>query len=466
MLNRPEHSRVAVRRLGVVGRVTAKYNLRQRRRVDTMLLLTDLVALTVALSFFDPLWTALLVALTVVLLVELSGGYRAQITLSALNDLPRLAVTCLAAVSLISLVAAMDIRLSRVLVVSLGVLAVLFAIRVIYYFLKRRRRTRSPGQRSRTAIVGGGKVAAKLTQSIAEHPELGLEPIVVIDRDPLFDTERFQIPVVPDARLRDVVLEHAIETVIIAFRNAPDSELVSPLREFERLDCEIFIVPRLFEFMHLSADMDRIHTIPLLRVRRDIYRTWYWHCKRLFDFVVALSAMTLLSPVLATTALAVFLSDRDAPIIFRQIRVGRSGTEFTLFKFRSMRPVTEDESDTSWNPDRAVRVNRVGNFIRRTSIDELPQLWNVVRGEMSLVGPRPERPHFVNQFAESIPSYRDRHRVNVGLTGWAAIHGLRGDTSIDDRAIYDNFYIENWSVWLDIKIIILTIRAVFRGSGS
>jgi lipopolysaccharide/colanic/teichoic acid biosynthesis glycosyltransferase len=195
-------------------------------------------------------------------------------------------------------------------------------------------------------------------------------------------------------------------------------------------------------------------------------RTWYWPFKRVFDVAVSATALLLLSPLLAVTALAVWIPDRHAPIIFRQHRIGRNGAQFTLYKFRSMRPAPPDDSDTSWNAQVTSRVSTVGKLIRKSSIDELPQLWNVVKGDMSLVGPRPERPHFVEQFQDSVPSYRARHRMKAGLTGWAAIHGLRGDTSIDDRAMYDNFYIENWSVWLDIRIIILTVGAVIRGTGS
>ncbi len=131
-----------------------------------------------------------------------------------------------------------------------------------------------------------------------------------------------------------------------------------------------------------------------------------------------------------------------------------------------MRPVASTTSDSEWQPSQRDRIGPVGRFIRKTSLDELPQLWNVFRGDMSIVGPRPERPHFVEQFESSVPSYRDRHRVPAGLTGWAAINGLRGDTSITDRAIYDNFYIENWSVWLDIKIIVRTVGTVLRGTGG
>ena len=438
-----------------------------RSRTDVLLLVLDFVAVAAGLiAFSESVAAALAGAALIAVMIEISGNYRSQITLSALNVMPRLAAISIIAAFVVTVAFEFDAQIQRALLLSVYVFTILFVVRLVYYAIRRRRRRRSPHSRSRTAIVGGGVVAAELVESIAEFPELGLEPIVVVDTDPMFGTDHLQVPVISGRPLRHIVETEQIDTVIVAFRNVPDSTLVSPLRECDGLDCEIFIVPRLFEFVHLNSDMDRIHTVPLIKVRRHIYRTWYWHCKRLFDFASAAGALLVLSPLLAVTALAVKLSDVSSPIIFSQVRVGRNGEEFTLYKFRSMRPIASSESDKDWNPNKTSRVNLVGKLIRKTSIDELPQLWNVVRGDMSLVGPRPERPHFVDQFKDSVPSYRDRHRVNVGLTGWAAIHGLRGDTSIDDRALYDNFYIENWSVWLDIKIIILTLRAVVGGTGS
>ena len=153
-------------------------------------------------------------------------------------------------------------------------------------------------------------------------------------------------------------------------------------------------------------------------------------------------------------------------MIFRQVRVGRDGREFEVFKFRSMRPADPGESDVQWSIAKDSRVGTVGRFIRKTSLDELPQLFNILRGDMTFVGPRPERPHFVAQFRADLPHYQHRHRVPVGLTGLAQVSGLRGDTSIDDRARFDNFYIENWSLWLDVKVILRTVRHVLSPSGS
>ena len=152
-------------------------------------------------------------------------------------------------------------------------------------------------------------------------------------------------------------------------------------------------------------------------------------------------------------------------IFFRQLRIGRYGKPFQLVKFRSMRPSTETESQTRWSVADDPRVGPVGRFMRRTSLDELPQLWNILRGDMTIVGPRPERPFFVDRFSADYPDYAMRHRVPVGLTGLAQVSGLRGDTPTSDRARFDNYYIENWSLWLDVKVILRTVAEVVRGGG-
>lgn len=173
----------------------------------------------------------------------------------------------------------------------------------------------------------------------------------------------------------------------------------------------------------------------------------------------------MLCPVMAAVAVAVRLEGGPG-VFFRQIRVGADGQCFELLKFRSLRPVDEDESATRWNVRDDERLGPVGKFIRTTSLDELPQLINILRGQMSLVGPRPERPHFVEQFQQTYPHYVARHRVPSGLTGLAQVHGLRGDTSIGERARFDNYYIENWSLWLDVKILLRTVGSVVRGQGG
>jgi len=172
----------------------------------------------------------------------------------------------------------------------------------------------------------------------------------------------------------------------------------------------------------------------------------------------------VLLPVLALCAIAVYC-EGGTPVLFRQRRVGTDGQTFDCLKFRSMRPDNAGESATRWSIADDPRVGPVGKILRRSSLDELPQLWNVLRGDMTLVGPRPERPHFVGRFSSEIPHYEYRHRMRGGLTGLAQVSGLRGDTPITDRARHDNYYIDNWSLWMDAKIILRTFREVLLTKG-
>jgi lipopolysaccharide/colanic/teichoic acid biosynthesis glycosyltransferase len=198
----------------------------------------------------------------------------------------------------------------------------------------------------------------------------------------------------------------------------------------------------------------------------DPERPWRGRrAKRLLDIAVAAPALVAVSPVLLGCALAVRLCDGPG-VLFRQERVGQDGRLFTLLKFRSLRPADERESATRWNIAGDHRMSAVGSILRRTSLDELPQLWNVLRGDMSLVGPRPERPHFVANFSKTLPGYAARHRMPVGITGLAQVHGLRGDTSIEDRSRFDNHYIDHWSLWQDVCILLRTASTMVRQAGS
>jgi exopolysaccharide biosynthesis polyprenyl glycosylphosphotransferase len=184
--------------------------------------------------------------------------------------------------------------------------------------------------------------------------------------------------------------------------------------------------------------------------------------KRAFDSLVSTLLLVVLSPLLLVVAAGIVVSS-GTPVLYRQRRVGLNGEIFDIVKFRTMRVADEEEGESSWTERDDPRRTSLGKFLRRTSIDELPQLWNVVTGDMSLVGPRPERPVFVGEFEEELTWYRFRHRIRPGITGWAQSHGLRGNTSLDSRVQFDNWYIENWSVWLDLKILALTGREVVRG---
>lgn len=338
-----------------------------------------------------------------------------------------------------------------------------------------RRRARRRGRSGkRTIIVGAGEIGTQLAERLLDAPELGLIPIGFVDGNPPADGRLDQLPPVlgaPD-RLDQLVVGTGAEHVIFAFTREPDSVVLPLLRRCQRLGIEVSVVPRLFENVNERQWVEHVGGLPLVELRQTDPHGWQFHAKHTLDRLAALTLVVLLAPVMLATALGVRLSS-PGPVLFRQRRIGRDGTEFDILKFRSMR-VAPKETDRVFRakvaragtaPGGVEGIDRrtaFGAFIRRTSLDELPQLLNVLAGHMSLVGPRPERPEFVEMFGESLNRYDDRHLVKSGITGWAQVHGLRGQTSLAERVEWDNWYIQNWSLWLDLKILLLTPLAVLR----
>jgi exopolysaccharide biosynthesis polyprenyl glycosylphosphotransferase len=312
-----------------------------------------------------------------------------------------------------------------------------------------------------------------VARRLEDHPEYGLRPAGFLDADPPetigIDERRVPVLGAPDELAEVVAATHA-EHVIFAFAKAPDRGLVPLLRRCEQLGVEASLVPRLFESINDRMALDRLGGLPLLGLRAIDPKGWQFKLKYALDRPLAALALLLTGPVLLVTIAAVKLSS-PGPVLFRQRRVGRDGQDFTLYKFRSMQ-VAAQLPHSFWPSDGTApggleghdRRTAIGRFLRRTAIDELPQLLNVLKGEMSLIGPRPERPEYVEVFEGDHDRYADRHRVKSGITGWAQVHGLRGQTSLADRIEWDNFYIENWSLRLDLKIMLMTMGAVLRSA--
>ena len=399
----------------------------------------------------------------------LAGGglYRKSLSLTVLDELPSVVGRVLAAEMVAAAIASQASRvdLERLgpayALLALGFVLDRIAANTVRRFLHRR------GIHShRTLIVGCGHVAHQIVSALLNYPEYGLRPVGYLDDQPLWKDGQMVPPHLGGLDdLPRVVTAHGVDNVVIAFSLSKEPRLVQAVRDCERLQCEILLVPRLFELYATSSHRDMVRALPLVRMRRTTVYGWQRYVKRLTDILAAAVGLLLVSPVMVSTALAIRMFD-GPHVLFRQERVGRDGRSFELLKFRSLKPASEQESETTWNVSHDKRMSRIGKIIRRTSIDELPQLINVLRGEMSLVGPRPERPHFVQQFADHYPRYPQRHRVTCGVTGWAQIHGLRGDTSIEERILFDDYYIENWSLWFDLKILLRTPLEVFRLSGS
>jgi len=400
--------------------------------------------------------------------LAMCGAYRSRLSLSVLEDGVRLIVRTFLSAALVSsvvLLAGGDSDGAALQRTAAVVAMLVCALRAVGYATVRRARARGLVTH-RTLVLGAGLVGVQIVQLLQEHPEYGLRPVGFLDSTPLLAPDKLPAPVLGGAdRLAEIICEEGIEDIIVAFGGLPGHALVEVLRTCDRLECEIFFVPRLYELHAVAVGTDAIWGMPLIRHRRAAFRSASWRVKRVFDVLVSGLALVVLSPLLVLTAIGVRL-EGGAGIIFRQTRVGLDGRPFQVLKFRSLRPADETESATRWNVAHDDRLGPFGAFMRQTSLDELPQLWNICRGDMSLVGPRPERPHFVASFASTLPRYVARHRVPAGLTGWAQVHGLRGDTSIAERARFDNYYIENWSLGLDLRIIFMTIISVLRRAGA
>jgi len=331
-------------------------------------------------------------------------------------------------------------------------------------------------------ILGAGVVGAQLARRLEAHPEYGLAPVGFLDSEPrsVAEVGGRSLPVLgSNEDLDETVRRTGAKKVIVAFSSVTDARVARLIQRCQELGVEVAVVPRLFDTINHRVGYDTVGGLPLMSFTMVDPRGVQFAVKHALDRVLSLVLLIALFPVMLLTAIAVRLNSKG-PVVFRQRRVGRDGKPFDLYKFRSMRmkPGQTDPGDDEAGPIEYLvtqntapggvegedRRTVVGRVLRRTSIDELPQLVNVLRGEMSLIGPRPERPEFVELFGEGIVRYRDRHRVKSGITGWAQVHGLRGQTSLDERVEWDNYYIAHWSLGLDLKIFMLTFVAIFRAA--
>jgi len=261
-----------------------------------------------------------------------------------------------------------------------------------------------------------------------------------------------------------IVREAAIDRVIVALPLAGQEALIEILRQCRALHVDIEFVPDLVSMISRRARVGEIDGVPVISLQEIPLSGWNAVAKRLFDLAITVPALLLLSPLLLLVAVLIRVDSRG-PVFYRQERVGRDGRIFWMMKFRSMHVDAEHRTGPVWTHSDDPRRTRLGSILRTWSVDELPQLFNVLRGEMSLVGPRPERPYFVERFEELVPGYFDRHRVKSGLTGWAQVNGLRGSVPIEERTRYDLQYIANWSLALDVRILFMTLRSIFAQRG-
>jgi len=327
-----------------------------------------------------------------------------------------------------------------------------------------------------TLVVGAGEVGRTVARRLASRPQLGLTPVGFLDKQPRHDLEELSDPPVLGASwdLEDVVQRHAVEHVVVAFSNAPHAVLLDIVRRCRALGLDVSVVPRLYEEVSRRVSVEHVGGISLLRIERADPRGWQFESKYLLDRVIGALLLLVCAPLLAVLVLLVRLTS-PGPVFFRQLRIGLDGREFEVLKLRTMRVDEQGrEHDAAWASrmlgdveaetlEAEDRRTPLGSVLRRFCLDELPQLVNIAKGDMSFIGPRPERTGYVRAFEHHVYRYGDRHRVKSGLTGWAQVNGLRGETSLAERVEWDNYYVENWSPWLDLKIVLLTIPAIIAG---
>jgi Undecaprenyl-phosphate glucose phosphotransferase len=312
-------------------------------------------------------------------------------------------------------------------------------------------------------IVGAGSLGQAFASKIREDRQLGYKITGYVD-DYYTQTEKDGIPILGTTRKMNTILEEfQVDEVIIALPNTSFKRIDEVIDICEYQGIKTQVIPDYFHLVKgTQAYFDELDGIPLINTRYiPLDKPLNKWAKRLLDMLISLIILTLISPVLIITAVLVKITS-PGPIIYKQIRVGMGRKEFWIYKFRSMRCDLSKVGDTGWTTEDDPRKTKFGAFIRKTSIDELPQFINVLKGDMSIVGPRPEQPHYVNQFKDEIPKYMIKHHVRPGITGWAQVKGWRGDTSIKERIACDIEYIEKWSLWFDIKIFFMTFKAVFK----
>ncbi|MFJ6850575.1 sugar transferase [Streptomyces sp. NPDC091271] len=453
----------------------------RRGRAPAALIASDVLALGLAVVLIAPgPWppvAALLQAAVQLLLNAYRGLYRTGLSPSALAELPALAGLAVVQWYVVAeAVSAYDPRLATGWT-ALGCAAGLQTLvscgaRAAVHRSRLWSAARNPQS---TLVVGDGPFADRVVAVLQEHTRYGMRPVGRVagagpDVDETADAPAGGAPLPVLTSVQDAgraVVQNSVRHAVFTVPPEAASDGAELFALFARHGCRVWLITdQAAAVRYRTAPRpDHVWGFAAHSLHAGAHRPVAHRVKRAMDAVLAMVALVAVSPVMAACALAVRLCDGPG-VIFRQERIGGYGRPFVLLKFRTLRPADAHESATRWNVSSDRRMSRVGKLLRRTSLDELPQLWNVVRGDMSLVGPRPERPYFVQQFSLAHPGYRSRHRMPVGITGLAQVHGLRGDTSIEDRARFDNRYIETWSLWQDMCVLARTAGSVFRLGGS
>jgi exopolysaccharide biosynthesis polyprenyl glycosylphosphotransferase len=407
------------------------------------------------------------VALTVVVVFWLMGVYRLRRGIHSIDELFALvrpmAVTLVVVLAMNGLYRAGTFTFSRTTILywAVAALPLILVARYAVRLYEAALRGRGVGV-ERALVVGWGAAADLLVQRLRMFPEYGYQLVGILAdrREP--GPEAGGPPVLGEVgEIVHVLHETPVDAVFFALPEFSPDHLLQLIECCRHRGVEVRILPSMLELMTTRVTGDQIDGIPLLQLRHGLdIEGPKTTVKRTFDVVMASLGLVVISPLLVLVALLVKLTS-PGPVLIHQERVGRHGRVFRAHKFRSMRVDAEARTGPVWAGAADPRRTVVGRVLRRLSLDEFPQLWNIVRGDMSLVGPRPERPNFVAEFSRRMPRYCDRHLVRPGLTGWGQAKDLRGQTPVEERLIYDLYYIDHWSLSFDIKIILLTLARVW-----
>lgn len=361
-----------------------------------------------------------------------------------------------------------EFSFSRYVVVALWISAIgfVFVGRVIVYYL--RKKLLSKGKELRNAVIIGNNETANavyeklILNKTYGYNLLGYYAASLAQSNQAISNGKY-LGTIED--LISSINNHEIEVALITLESPDFQQIYSILRETDGIDVELMLVPDVLGLMTSRMNIKEIEGIPFIKIKGVPITTWGRILKRMFDFLFSILVLIIFSPLLILISILIKVTSRGS-VLYKQERIGLNGEIFNVYKFRTMRVDAEKETGPVWATKEDRRTTGIGKILRRTSLDEMPQFFNALRGEMSVVGPRPERPFFVNQFKDNVPKYLDRHLLKSGITGWAQVNGMRGQASIEDRTKYDLYYIENWSLVLDIKIIVKTIKAVLFGKDA
>lgn len=428
----------------------------------------DILPVNSDITFSQYLWYVVYILPFWLLVFALSGLYKISRERNYFNDLYKIFVSN----SVVILIFIVVIFFGRAFFFSRLILVLILAISVLVVFLGRiivgeiqRYLYRYGYGVHKVIVVGNSPVASRLIHEILNQKRLGLKFVgLVSDISKKSQSQEFQFLGSID-NLSDIVKKVKPDEIILTDISINRKKIINIIQICSDANISFKFISDVFSMVTTSASSNTLAGLPIMELKTIALDGWGRIVKRLFDIVFSAVLLVILSPLFLLAAILVRISS-PGPVIFKQKRVGRDGKVFNFYKFRSMYTDKCDFSDKGkkWTTakDEKSRITPIGRILRKSNIDEIPQFYNVLKGDMSFVGPRPELPTFVDKFQKDIPEYYRRHRVKSGLTGWAVVNGLKGDTSIEERVRYDIFYIENWSFWFDLKIIIKTVFLVIR----